>query len=217
MKHFAMVLAMTAICGAGVARAQSTPAATDRAYIEVTGGPTFGHKTGGSMGAEGGYWILNSLGVFAEAGRMTNVVTKSTLDQASLIGSAIGASASAKTAATYFDAGVMYRLPAHSRLHPYAALGFGVAHATNSSTFKVGGSDITGQIANYGAQLGSDLAGSYTRPFVTFGIGTHIPFGSRWLGDISYRYGRIGAETGDNASIAAINSNRLQFGVGARF
>lgn len=217
MKHFAMMLALTLVCASGVAHAQVPAPGTDSGYVEVTAGPTFGHKVGASIGAEGAYWVSGRLGIFAEGGWMTNVVTSSTQADAQLIASAIGGSADPKTKVGYFDAGVTYRFPRGGRMQPYVVVGVGVAHVRNDTKFSVGGTDVTGSIDQLGVQLGTDLGGSYTKPFVTAGGGVHIPFGTRWLGDISYRYGWIARDTSDNGDIAAINTNRIQFGFGTRF
>lgn len=216
---YAMTLAVTVACGAGVAEAQTTAAANDRGYIEFTGGPTFGHKSGGSVGAEGAWYLMPSLGVYAEAGRMTNVATTGIENDAQIIASFIGGSATPKTKVTYFDAGVTFRMPIGSqRVHPYALFGVGAAQVKNETSFSVNGTDVTGNLLNqYGVQLGTDLSGTYTKAFVAVGVGAHIPIGKRLLGDVSYRYGWIGKETKDNADIAAINTNRLQFGIGVRF
>jgi opacity protein-like surface antigen len=219
MKRFAIILALTAVCGAGVAQAQTTAAVDEQGYVEATGGPTFGHKANGSFGAEGGYWFTSTIGVFAEAGRMQNVATKDFENDGQLIGALIGATVDARTRATYFDVGVTYRFPMSGRrLQPYVLVGVGAAKVTNDSRFSVGGTDVTDQLLDrFGVQLGTDLSGGYTKVFVTAGGGVHVPFGSRLLGDISYRFGSIGKNNENGAEIKAISTNRLQFGIGARF
>ena len=218
MKLYAMYaigLALTVVCGAGTAAAQTT--ASDQKYIEVTGGPTFGHKAGGSIGAEGAWYFMPAIGVFVEGGYMSNVTSARTDSDAQAIASFVGLSATPKSKAGYFDAGVTYRIPMQGRLKPYALLGFGIATVSTTTQWTSGGSDVSGQLANFGVSPGTDLGGSYTRPFVTAGFGVHYPFGSRWLADVSYRYGWIGKNSADDNNIASINTNRLQFGVGARF
>ena len=216
---YAITLAVTLACSAGLADAQTTTAASDRGYVEFTGGPTFGHRSSGSIGAEGAYFFMRSLGVFVEGGRMMNVATKGIEDDASLIAGFIGGSAKAKTKLTYFDVGAIYRFPMEGhRLHPYALFGVGAAQVKNETTFSVSGTDVTGRLlSDYGVQLGTDLSGTYTKPFFTVGVGTRIPLTPRVQADVSYRYGYTGKYTADNADVAAISSNRLQFGVGVRF
>jgi hypothetical protein len=46
-------------------------------------------------------------------------------------------------------------------------------------------------------------------------VGGHLKLGNRLMADVSYRYGRVGANTASESK--AINSSRLQFGVGAKF
>ena len=217
MKQRAVMFALLMVCAAGAASAQ-TAAVGDKYYLDVTGGATFGHKTGGSIGAEGAYFVLPSIGIFAEAGWMSNVLTAGIQNDANFIASAVGLSASAKTRLTYFDVGGTYRFPMEGRVRPYLLLGVGLAHADNVTKFASGGTDVTGQLlSTYGVQLGTDLSGSYNKVFGVFGLGVRVPVGRQWFGDISYRYGYVGKNTSDNADIPSINTNRLQFGFGARF
>jgi opacity protein-like surface antigen len=215
-----MLLAVVVGCVAGPAQAQtaaqSGTTSTDRGYAEFTFGPTFGHKASASLGAEVGWWLTDSFGIFGEGGRMLNVASSTIGDHAGVIAQLIGGSADVKQPATYFDAGIVYRIPRDGKLQPYALLGIGGATVTNDVAFKVGGSDVTGSLLDqYGVQLGGDLSGSYSKLFVTVGVGAHYDLTSRWVADISYRYGYIGKNA--DSELPAISTNRLQFGAGLKF
>jgi hypothetical protein len=77
-------------------------------------------------------------------------------------------------------------------------------------TFTVGGTDVTTNLQQYGAVLGTDLSGSFTKPMLTLGAGIAYPVG-RLVLDFQYRFGRIFAED------EAINVNRAGIGIGVRF
>ena len=196
--------------------APSTVTPIDAGYAELTFGPTFGHKASASVGGEAGYWMNERLGPFGEAGFMNNVATSAIDVKAKKIADTIAATALAKQRAAYFDGGVIARFPAHDRFTPYALFGLGAARVSNKTAFAVNGTNLTaGQLVQQGVQLGADLSGSYTKLFVTVGVGAHVAITGRWIGDISYRYGRIGRDA--NSESAGINTNRLQFGIGSKF
>lgn len=222
---FAVVVAWagTARAQAGTANPSGATAGSDRWYAEFTVGPTFGHTTSVSFGGELGWWLTDTIGIFGEGGRMQNVATADFDDKAALIANFIGGSADARRRASYFDAGAVYKLPLDmldGRGHPYVLAGVGGAHVSNDVTFRVGGSDVTGSLLDqFGVQLGSDLAGTYNKVFVTVGAGVHVDLTGRWLADISYRYGRVGSnkDADGQVIVKALNTNRLQLGVGVRF
>ena len=206
------------LVGIGTVRAQTPapPSPEGRGYGEVTFGPTFGHKSSGSIGAEAGFFFLDQVGAFAEAGRMSNIATSQIDAKALIIAGAINATFQAKQPATYFDVGVVKRFSPLYHVTPYALVGLGGATVSNRVTFTAGGSSLTSQQLNQlGVQLGTDLSGSYTKVFVTFGAGARMTLRDRWIADVSYRFGHVGANaTSENN---AISTNRLQFGVGAKF
>lgn len=222
MKRFAMFLAVALACGTGVARAQTSATTSqgrvsgdERVYLEATGGATFGHKAGGSFGAEGGYFWTDALGVFGEVGEMTNVTTSDVEAHAGAL-APLGITADVKVKATYFDAGLIYRVQTGGRTLPYVSVGFGAARVDNGSIkFSRNGSDVTGSLPDLGVQLGGDLSGTYTKAFIAVGVGVRFGIGPRLIGDASYRYGRVGKNSA--SELDPINTNRLQFGVGVRF
>jgi opacity protein-like surface antigen len=102
--------------------------------------------------------------------------------------------------------------------HPYGLLGLGGASVKTSAAFSVNGTDVTGQLLDvYGVRLGNDLSSTLTKRFLTAGAGATAPFGSRYLVDISYRYGRISPKTSEIEADKGINTQRVQAGIGVRF
>jgi opacity protein-like surface antigen len=218
-----MLLGATTVFGVTTLFAQTPNTATpsDVGYAELTFGPTFGHKASASVGGEGGYWLtvpdermIQRLGLFGEAGVMNNVATSAIEAKGKKIADVYGATALAKQRAAYFDGGVIAQFPTHGRFTPYALFGVGGARVTDKTTLAINGTTLTGaQLVALGIQLGTDLSGSYSKLFVTIGVGARVAITGRWIGDVSYRYGHISGET----ELAPINTNRLQFGIGAKF
>ena len=221
MKRFVrcstLITVLTA-CGTGTVRGQTAgTAGPDRGYAELTVGATLGHKSGSSIGGEAGYTLTDTWLVFLEAGRMGNVATADVDARALIIANAIGASASTVQRAAYFDVGARYRLYEYGRWHPYALLGVGAAGVKTTTNFSIGGNDVTGQLDQYGAQLGNDLSGTVTKAFLTVGVGANTTLGKRYLVDLSYRFGRLFPRTSRIANDHGINTQRLQAGIGIRF
>jgi opacity protein-like surface antigen len=221
MKYFvrySAAIVVIAAFAAGTARAQTAGATVpDRGYAAFTIGATFGHKSDSSIGGEVAYGLTDALQVFLEGGRMRNVATTDVNARAQKIATAVGASSSTVQKATYYDAGLKWRLPRYDRWRPYALLGVGAASLRTETSFSVGGNDATKRLDQLGVQLGSDLSGTLTKIFLTIGVGTNITFGQRFLADLSYRYGRIFPKTSEIDDDRGINAQRVQAGVGIRF
>src|SRR5262245_44249839 len=194
-----------------------TPAGSDssRYYVEVNGGATFGHKSSGSIGGEGGVHLTGPYSVFVEGGHMANVGTQALDDRALLIANAVGATASASYKVNYFDAGLRYLLPIQSTLHPYAVLGLGVASVKAETALAVNGTTVPPE--TLGVQFGADLDGSTSKFFLTLGGGITYPFAKRYFIDGSLRYGRIFPKKSVIEDDTGINTARLQVGAGVRF
>ena len=87
-------------------------------------------------------------------------------------------------------------------------MGLGLASVKTSTTF--GPSQQT-------YVLGNDFSSTLNKLFLTAGVGVTVPFKSRYLVDISYRYGHISAKTSEILDDVGINTNRIQAGIGVRF
>jgi opacity protein-like surface antigen len=209
---------LVAILCAGAASAQTPPPPTGPEspfYGEIDLGATFGHKSDTSFGGEVGVRVAEGLDVMLEFGRMGNVGTSDLDARATGIANALGGTASASYKVNYFDAGVRYSFVLISRpkIHPYVTAGFGLAQVTAETVLTVNGTTVGPDQVTFG----TDLNGTTRKGFLMIGFGGTMTFGSRYFGDLSYRYGRISAKTDDIPNDTAIGTQRLQIGVGVRF
>lgn len=206
-------LCLAGILCAGAVSAQ-TPTPDSRFYLELTAGPTLGHKSDKSVGVEAGMAVAEHLDGFIEGGHIGNAATSDFEARGQKIANALGANLSAVEKVNYFDVGVRYFVPVMSSVHPYIALGVGLAHVTTETNLTIGGAPVGPDAAS----IGTDLSGTFTRPFIMFGLGANMTFATRFFGDLSYRFGRVSGETdGSDVVLAAVPTQRLQFGVGVRF
>jgi opacity protein-like surface antigen len=217
MKRLARYSMLMALMVAGRVGTVDAQTGDEQWYAEFTAAATLGHKSDSSVGGELGYTWTDERQLFLELGRIGNVATSAVDDRAQFIARAIGASVSVAQKATYFDAGLKYRLAERGRWRPYGLVGLGLARVKTESNFSVNGNDVTNQLDQFGVLLGSDLSGSVTKFFLTVGVGANAPFGKRYLADLSYRFGRIFARGGAIEDDAGINTQRVQGGVGIRF
>jgi opacity protein-like surface antigen len=219
MRRLSIVLTVVGIGITASARAQGTAASSaSHTYAEFVVGPTFGHNTDVSFGGEVGF-PYKRFHVFVEGGTMRNVTTAD-MEAAAIklttppspLAAAGTATYTLKQTVGYFAGGLRFNLREHGKLAPYISAAIGGAKVTKNNRFFVNGSDVTDQLLDlYGVQLGSDLAGTETRTYLEFGVGTHINITDRMLGDVSYRYGRVFLDE------PGMNTNRLQFGIGFAF
>jgi opacity protein-like surface antigen len=211
-------LAAMLCLGSASAQAQTTPVAADTPwYGEVNVGATFGHKSDSSVGGEAGYRLGETYDVFLELGHIGNAATSDFEGRGQKIAAALDATvASASEAVTYFDVGARYRFLRGMRAQPYASLGIGFAAVKTRTDFAVGGTVVDPE--TLGVQKGSDLEGSFTRPFIMIGVGATADFAGRYFADVSYRYGRVGSDSSDGiTALEAVSTQRFQVGVGLRF
>jgi opacity protein-like surface antigen len=202
---------------AGVASAQTptaAPAPDSPFYVELTAGPTLGHKSDKSVGAEAGMRVADQLDAFLEGGHIGNAATADFESRGQKIANALGANLSAVEKVNYFDVGLRYLVPVTSNVHPYVAFGVGIAQVSTESNITINGVPVGPDAV----ALGTDLFGTFKRPFIMFGVGAHVTFATRFFGDLSYRFGHVSGETdGSDVVLAAVPSQRLQFGIGVRF
>jgi opacity protein-like surface antigen len=202
--------------GASRAQAQSAPPASSdsRMSVEITGGPTLGHKSAGFVAGEFGWRLNEKLDVFVEAGHMGNVGTSALDDHASIIANALGlAVGSTAIKVNHVDAGIRFNItPPSPKLHPYVLLGVGFASATTETTFTQNGT-----VVDPGIPLGGDLSGSNNKTIVLFGGGITYPFGKNYFADFGYRFGGILSKVSDIENDITIKTQRIVFGVGVRF
>jgi opacity protein-like surface antigen len=216
------VLVVSGVMLGGVAEAQTASgggAGPDPGdfYVEGIAQSAFGNVTSQSYGAEAGFTIATDLQVFVEAGRIRDVATSDLGLNAQTIAGALtqtqnnSVSYTSKEPVSFGVGGLKYLIPVASKLQPYVMGGFGVARYTKDVRFLVGGTDVTGSLAQYGVVLGSDLSGAFTRPMLLLGAGVAWSVHQRLVVDFQYRYDRIFADN------QGINVNRVGVGVGVRF
>jgi opacity protein-like surface antigen len=222
-----LVLMTGMIALAGVAAAQSgsggTPAEPGTVYVEGVAQSAFGNVTSQSYGAELGVTVLQGLQVFVEGGQIRNVAPAELGVNALKIVAALSQTQnlpvgySAREPATFFAAGVRYLIPITGnpqtfvgRAQPYVMGGFGAARMRRNVVFTIGGTDVTGNLQQYGVVLGTDLSGALTKPMLTLGGGVVFPVWRQLVLDFQYRYGRIFDDP-------AIVAQRAGVGIGVRF
>jgi opacity protein-like surface antigen len=202
---------------AGAASAQTpaaAPAPDSRFYVELTFGPTLGHESDKSVGVEAGMRVADQLDGFLEGGHIGNAATTDFEQRGQKIANALGANLSSVEKVNYFDIGLRYLVPVMSKAHPYIAFGVGVAQVSTETNLTVNGAPVGPDAAS----IGTDLVGTFKRPFIMFGVGANMTFATRFFGDLSYRFGHISGETdGSDVVLAAISTQRIQFGIGVRF
>jgi opacity protein-like surface antigen len=201
----------------GVARAQTAPAPQpSKGYAEVVAQSAFGSVTSQSFGGEIGVTVAPQLKVFLDIGQVRDASVSDLGASAQAIAGYLSQTQSAvafrvKQPVTFGVAGVRYGFPLPSgRFEPYVLGGGGLARVQNDVSFSVGGSDVTSNLPQFGVALGTDLAGSQTKPMLTAGAGIAWPLVTRLIVDFQYRYGRVFADQ-------AFNISRAGVGVGVRF
>jgi opacity protein-like surface antigen len=212
--HAAVCLVATIGFGASTAQAQVLPPES-KMYVEVNAGPTLGHKSDKFFGGEAGYRITGDLDLFVEAAHMGNVATSDLDNRATIIANFLGGAATSAFVVNDIAVGLRYNFVVSPRVKPYVLAGFGYAHVKTEVEFAVGGTAI--DPATAGVQLGGDLSGSQNKALIELGFGVHVPFKTRYFGDLGYRYGRIAAKTGNFENDTAIPTQRVILGVGLRF
>jgi opacity protein-like surface antigen len=228
MMRFVRVVPCVVLCVLALAapgRAQTaaagrsqTPAAgseTSPYYVEANTALTFGHTASGSFGGEFGMKLRGALGVFVEGGYMIDVGTSDLDARVQPLADLVGATFDAAYKVGYFDGGVRYTPnKVMGKFHPYVNLGIGWAHVRAKTEFAVNGSTVPPE--SLGILLGDDLNGSVNKFLLTLGGGVIYPFADRYFVDGTYRYGVI-FPSGALVDDKAINTNRLQIGVGLHF
>jgi opacity protein-like surface antigen len=183
----------------------------------VTGVETV-KNTGAVVGAEAGARVWRHLDLSLEAGSFGDVVPQKEIDSAAPLSDFLqqtqgqAAALSLKRPAIYGGLGARWVfeemiLAGHAR--PYVSGGIGGARVKHEATFTLGGTDVTGSLDQYGVKLGADLTATEKRAAITGGAGVLIPVRNFYV-DVGYRLTNI-------RTSQAINVNRFNIGVGARF
>lgn len=214
MKHaIAAILAWMALTGTAYAQA---PASASKGYIEGVAQSTFGNVTSQAYGVEVGFSIAARLQVFGEVARVNDTASASFSSSAQLMAGALSQTQAnvgyhAEQPTTFGVGGIRFLFPTSSRVEPYVLVGAGVASVQKNVTYTISGSDVTGNLAQYGIVLGTDLSGTETKMMLDLGGGVVWTAWQKLIVDFQYRYGRV-FTSGEGLSI-----NRAGIGVGVRF
>ena len=217
-----VLLVVSGMALGGTAQAQ-TPSAPEPAKGYVVGGAQWvgSGVTSVSYGAEIGFTLMPrrvpNLQVFVDLGRIANVATPAVLKSAQVVIDYLNATEgsaaySAREPVAFGAIGLRYALLTNPRVQPYAMGGFGGAQVKHNVTFSLRNTDVTGNLAQYGVTLGSDLSGTFIRPALTLGGGIVIPAWRRVIVDLQYRF--LHTSTADDGGI---NAHRAGIGFGVRF
>jgi opacity protein-like surface antigen len=218
MKRSARVvcLSLLAILSAGVTTALAQTAADPMYSVEVSVGPTLGHKSSGFVAGEFDYRLNSKIDLFVEGGHMANVGTDALETNATVIANAINAQVgSTGITANHFDAGIRFHVtPPSPRIHPYVVVGVGFARTSTEVEFTRNGQafDPSGEVF-----LGGDLSGTNTKAILVFGGGLMFPFSGRYFADFGYRFGGILSKVSDIENDITIKTQRIMLGAGVRF
>jgi opacity protein-like surface antigen len=207
---------VTALLGcAAAARAQTASGAASapvRGYVAGVAEAAFGNQTSQSYGAEAGVAVSKVLQVFVEGGEVRTAAPAAQGTNAQLIATGLGATFTAKQPVGFGVAGVRYLVPVSgSKVQPYLSIGAGAARVTQDVHFFVAGADVTSNVTQLGAVLGSDLSGSVTKAMVAIGGGVVWPVWQHVFVDLHYRYGRVFVPD------QGLNLNRAGLSIGYRF
>jgi opacity protein-like surface antigen len=214
--RWCVMLLVGALTLDGVAHAQSAGSSSGDTYVEGVAQSAFGNVTSQSFGIEAGVRIGSDSEVFGEFGRVADVATTEIGAHAQLVANELAqlqsnVSFSVAEPVRFFAAGIKYGVPTSWTLKPYVLAGFGLATVKQDVAFRVGNSDVTSTLSQFGIALGGDLSGSFTRPMVVVGAGAMYPIHGSFFADFQFRYNRIFAPG------SAIPIGRAGLGLGFRF
>jgi opacity protein-like surface antigen len=186
-------------------------------YIGGFSGLAMVKNSAPQAGVEVGVRAAHNLDIFVEAGWMSDVVTKATLDHTTVVTTYLQttqgktATGTVKAPATFGSAGARWVFESSSMIRPYVVGTVGLAAVEFNPAFTLAGSDITASRATYGVTLGTDINGKQTK--ATFGGGAGVLFvlGTKLDVDAGYRLTSI-STTGNRTNVS-----RLNIGFGYRF
>lgn len=206
----ALFAACLAVVTASVASAQ-----TGQSYAEAVAQSAFGNVTSQSFGGELGIAVTTRAQLFVDAGQTRDTSAADLGAGAQRVAGYLsqahsGVAYRTKQPVTFALAGLRYIVPIDSKLQPYVLGGGGAGRVSRDVTFSVSGTDVTGNLSQYGVALGPDLQGTDTKAMATVGAGVMWPLSGRLIVDFQYRYGRVFTSEG-------ISLHRVGGGVGVRF
>lgn len=170
------------------AAAQTVAASESQWFLGGTGGVAAVQNVGAAYGGEIGARLTSRLDVFGEVLGNTNDATRLRIGTAMDVAAALQASqgvtatGTVKAPAGLFMGGLRYVFHQSGNLRLFVQGAGGVARVTFQPAFTLAGADITTQLSNFGVTLGSDLAGTSTKPAFGGGIGLELRRGVWYIG-----------------------------------
>lgn len=163
---------------APAAAAATTPLAG--VDVGVIGGLSSVQNVGGLAGVQVAYRVTDKVHLVGEGVWMQDAVTRARLSGITTFGSFLSTSQGKTATATldapayYGGASARFLIPMQGIVHPYAAVGGGMAKIVSRPKFTLGGADVTSSLATYGITLGTDFGGEVTKFALTGGVGLLI-------------------------------------------
>ena len=187
-----------------------------KGYIEGVAQSTFGNVTSQSYGVEGGFSIASRLQIFGEVAHVNDTATASLTTSAQVMAGALSQTQPnvgyhAEQPTTFGAGGIRFLFPTSPKVEPYVLVGAGVASVKKNVTYTVNGSDVTGNLPQYGIVLGTDLSGTETKMMLDFGGGVSWAVWQKLVVDFQYRYGHVFTDD------EGLNISRAGIGIGVRF
>ncbi|HVO30792.1 MAG TPA: outer membrane beta-barrel protein [bacterium] len=216
MRAAAIAAGVLLLSSAAGAQTIQPPPEPVKGYVEGVAQSSFGNVTSQSYGAEAGVAIGKYFQIYGEFGRMGDVATADLNTSAQAISGFLARTQTnvgytAKEPAVFGIGGVKLLIPTGSpKVRPYVMAGFGGASLTKDVHFTVSGTDVTGNLAQYGVVLGTDLTGSATAGMLSIGGGVQWYAFRHLVIDVQYRYGQIFTDP-------SVPTNRAGVGVGVTF
>lgn len=192
------------------------PEPVSRGYVGIISGVQEVERREPLLGAEFGIRFRNNFWLTVEGGRLTDIATKSRLDEVAFYAAFVqrtrGVTASGDITAPTLFALANVRFTAEKGwqgLRPYVLAGAGAARVELKPEFQVDGQRVVGAISTYGITLGKDLLGTTNR--FAWGGGVGVTSGDKWYLDLGIRVTRI--HTTDHPTTVY----RAHVGLGRRF
>lgn len=218
MKHAiaATLVGMAFTCPAYAQAPAPASAPASKGYIEGVAQSTFGNVTSQSYGVEAGFSIAARLQVFGEVAHVNDTSPASLSTAAQVIAGALSQTQSnvgyhAEQPTTFGAGGIRFLFPTSPKVEPYVLVGAGVASVKKNVTYTINGTDVTGNLPQYGVVLGTDLSGTETKMMLDLGGGVAWAPWQKLVVDFQYRYGRVFTED------EGLNISRAGIGIGVRF
>jgi hypothetical protein len=134
------------------AKAQTQSDDQPRVFVGALGGMTLANRTGGQAAVQAGVNITPNVSVFAEVGRLSDILSSSVqnslLSQAAAAGQTLGTQPTidGHLPVTYFMGAVRFTGSSPDHVAPFAEVGYGIGHVTDGITASTPNGDVTASV-----------------------------------------------------------------------